>query len=397
MNELVESLASWRTAGAEIGRAVVVRTFGPAPRLEGAAMLATADGRIAGSVSGGCVESAVLEEIGHARSTGRSRVVRYGITDEQAWDVGLACGGTIDVLIEPEVGEAVEAAARGTATLGTATRGTATRVGATRGRAVITPLPVDSPGPEAGPHVPGVGEPPTTVLVAWQDGSLEGSLGDPSSDAEMVRLALESLASGTSRTVELAGRSLFIEAFPLQPRLVVFGAAQIAIPLVSIARTLGYETIVVDGRAAFATRERFPDVDRLVVGWPDEAADEINIGPADAVVVLSHDTKFDEPAIVTALSRGCRYVGAIGARKRLAARRTRLVAAGVRREDLDRLRNPIGLDLGGRGPAEIALAIMSEIVSLRFGGTGRALRDTAGAQADPEFSTVAPDSHSGDE
>lgn len=386
MKELVESLATWRTAGARIGRAVVVRTFGSAPRLEGAAMLATADGRIAGSVSGGCVEGAVFEEIGRARSTGRSRVVRYGITDEQAWDVGLACGGTIDVLIEPEVGEAVEAAARGAAV-----------VGATRGRAVITPLPIDSPGPEAGPHSPGEGGSPATALVAWQDGSLDGSLGDPSLDAELVRLAIESLASGTSRTVELAGRSLFIETFPLQPRLVVVGAAHIAIPLVSIARILGYETIVVDGRPAFATRERFPDVDRLVVGWPDAVADEINLGPTDAVVVLSHDAKFDEPAIVTALSRGCRYVGAIGARKRLAARRERLVAAGARREDLDRLRSPIGLDLGGRGPAEIALAIMSEIVSMRFGGTGRALRDKARPQADPESSTVAPDPSPGHE
>lgn len=386
MKELVESLATWRADGAEIGRAVVVRTFGPAPRLEGAAMLATADGRIAGSVSGGCVEGAVLEEIGRARSTGRSRVVRYGITDEQAWDVGLACGGTIDVLIEPEVGEAVEAAARGTTT----------RVGAARGRAVITPLPIDSPGPEAGPHLPGLGGPPATVLVTWQDGSLDGSLGDPSSDAELIRLALESLAGGTSRTVELAGRALFIEGFPLPPRLVVVGAAQIAIPLVSIARTLGYETIVVDGRPAFATRERFPEVDRLVVGWPDEVADELDLGPDDAVVVLSHDAKFDEPAIMTALARGCRYVGAIGARQRLAARRARLVAAGARPEDLDRLRSPIGLDLGGRGPAEIALAIMSEIVSMRFGGTGGALRDKVRAQADPQFSTVvAPGSQSG--
>jgi xanthine dehydrogenase accessory factor len=385
VKDLIETLAAWRAGGAEVGRAVVVRTFGSAPRPEGAVMLATADGRIAGSVSGGCVEGAVFEEIAQARATGRSRVVRYGITDEQAWDVGLACGGTIDVLIQPSVGEAVEAAARGAAT-----------AGATSGRAVVTPLPVDSPGPEAGPHPPGEGEPPAPVFVAWEDGHLDGSIGDPAADAELIRLTLESLASGTSRTVELADRSFFIEAFPTEPRLVVVGAAQIAIPLVSIARTLGYETIVIDGRPAFATRERFPDVDRLLVGWPDEVADVIGLGPSDAVVVLSHDVKFDEPAITIALARGCRYVGAIGSRKRVVSRRERLLAAGVRPEDFERLRSPVGLDLGGRAPAEIALAIMAEIVALRYSGTGSVLRDKARAAANPESSVVPPASVSGD-
>ena len=378
MKELVETLAAWRADGAEIGRAVVVRTFGSAPRPEGAVMLTTADGRIAGSVSGGCVEGAAFEEIQRARATGRSRVVRYGITDEQAWDVGLACGGTIDVLIEPVVPQAAEAAARAVAG--------ADRIG---GRAVVTPLPADSPGLKTGPHPPGDGEPPAPALVAWEDGRLDGTLGDPSLDAVLVRLTLESLASGTSRTVELAGRSLFIEAFPTRPRLIVVGAGQVAIPLVSIARTLGYETIVVDGRPAFATEERFPDVDRLVVGWLDEVADAIGLGPSDAVVVLSHDVKFDEPAIVTALARGCRYVGAIGARKRLADRRERMVAAGARREDLDRLRSPVGLDLGGRAPAEIALAIMAEIVAMRYLGTGLPLCEKARAKSGPDSSMVS--------
>ena len=127
----------------------------------------------------------------------------------------------------------------------------------------------------------------------------------------------------------LAGRSWFIEAFPRRPRLVIVGAVQVAIPLVAIAHTLGYETVVIDGRAAFATRERFPDADQLLVGWPDELADRIGLGPRDAVAVLTHDVKFDEPAIVTALARGCRYVGAVGSRKTQADRRERLLAAGV--------------------------------------------------------------------
>jgi len=135
--------------------------------------------------------------------------------------------------------------------------------------------------------------------------------------------------------------------------------------------------VVVDGRAAFATPERFPTVDRLVIGWPDEVADEIDLGPNDAVAVLSHDVKFDEPAIVEALRRGCRYVGAVGSRKTQADRRARLRAAGVSDADLDRLRGPVGLDLGGRAPAETALAILAEIVAERYGGTGTPMKERA--------------------
>jgi len=392
MKELAGTLAAWRADGVEVGRAVVIRTFGSAPRPEGAVMLAASDGRIAGSVSGGCVEGAAFEEIERARAAGRSWVVRYGISDEDAWSVGLACGGTIDVLVEPVVRPEAESAAGLAA-------GLAAEPGATepRARAVVIPLPADSPGPEFGPHATGEGEAPPEGLVAWADGRLDGTLGDPALDAELVRLAMESLARGTSRTVELGDRALFIEAYPSRPRLVVVGAVQVAIPLAAIARTMGYETIVVDGRPAFATRERFPDVDRLVVGWPDEVADEIGLGPADAVAVLSHDVKFDEPAIVTALGRGCRYVGAVGSKKTQADRRARLLAAGVTDESLARLRGPIGLDLGGRAPAETALAIMSEVVAARYGGSGRPMRDraaeaaaAAGAPATRDAGAAAP-------
>ncbi len=397
MKDLVTTLAAWRAAGVDVGRAVVVRTFGSAPRQAGAVLLAAADGRIAGSVSGGCVEGAVAEEIARARASGRSMVIRYGISDEVAWGVGLACGGTIDVLVEPLVRPEVEAAARATAgdvrapametpiIAPTEAASLARAVGpAPSGgaRAIITPLPADAPGPALGPHTGGHGDPPAPVLVAWEDGRLDGTLGDPLLDAELVREAREALARGASSTIELGGRALFIEAFPLRPRLVMVGAVQTAIPLATIARLLGYETIVVDGRPAFATRERFPDVDRLIVGWLDEVADAIELGPADAVAVLSHDVKFDDPAIVTALARGCRYVGAIGSRKSQAERRERLQAAGVGEADLARLRGPIGLDLGGHSPAETALAIMAEIVVTRYGGSGRPLRERL-AQAAP--------------
>ncbi|HYH94143.1 MAG TPA: XdhC/CoxI family protein [Candidatus Saccharimonadales bacterium] len=369
MKELLDTLASWQREGADVGRAVVVRTFGSAPRPEGAVLLYAGDGRIAGSVSGGCVEGAAAEEIERARGDGHARVIRYGISDEEAWDVGLACGGTIDVLVEPAVPTvAVEAAIAAQGAGG-------------HGAAVVTPLPGDSPPPDFGPHEPGVGAPPATELVVHDDGRLEGTLGDAGLDAELVEAAREALRRGLSRTVELGGRSLFIEAFPVRPRLVVVGAVEVARSLVRLARELGYETVVIDGRASFATPERFPDVDRLVVGWPDEVADEIGLGPNDAVAVLTHDVKFDEPAIVEALRRRCRYVGAVGSRKTQADRRARLLEAGVTEAELAGLRGPVGLDLGGRNPSETALAILAEVVAERYGGSGRPMRERALATA----------------
>ena len=188
MKELLETLSGWRGEGIDAGRAVVVRTFGSAPRPEGASLLYASDGRIAGSVSGGCVEGAAAEQIEHARATGNARVIRYGISDEQAWDVGLACGGTIDVLVQPAVpAAAVEAA---TASLGAGGHGAA----------VVTPLPADSPPAEGGPHEPGEGAAPESPLVVHEDGRLEGTLGDPALDGALVEGALEALRRGQSRT-----------------------------------------------------------------------------------------------------------------------------------------------------------------------------------------------------
>ena len=373
MRELLETLDTWRpdgpTSGPQIGRAVVVRTFGSAPRPEGAVLLYADDGRIAGSVSGGCVEGAAAEEIERARASGRERVIRYGISDEQAWDVGLACGGTIDVLVQPAVPAPVVDAAR--ASLGAGGHGAA----------VVTPLPGDSPPPGFGAHEPGEGSAPEPELLVHEDGRLDGTLGRPDLDAVLVEGALDALRRGTSRTLEIGDRSYFVEAFPVRPRLVVVGAVEVARSLVRLAAELGYETVVVDGRASFATKERFPDVDGLVVGWPDEVADEIGLGPNDAVAVLTHDVKFDEPAIVESLRRHCRYVGAVGSRKTQADRRARLREAGVTDEELAELHGPIGLDLGGRNPSETALAILAEIVAERYGGSGRPMSAIAAERA----------------
>ena len=306
MKELLDTLDAWRRDGVRVGRAVVIRTYGSAPRPEGAALLYAADGRIAGSVSGGCVEGAAAEEIARAFETGRSKVVRYGITDEQAWSVGLACGGTIDLLIEPSIAAESEAAARSAG-----------------GVAVVTDL--------ADGH---------RFTISESDG-----YGPPN----VVAAARAALLRGASRVVESDGREFFIEAYPVRPRIVIVGAVEIGRALARLARELGFATIVVDGRAAFATRERFPDADDVVVGWLDEVADRIALDANDAVAVLAHDPKLDDPALIEAFHRGCRYVGALGSRKTQGDRRERLRAAGVSDADIGRLHGPIGLDLGG-GP-----------------------------------------------
>jgi xanthine dehydrogenase accessory factor len=372
MKELLETLDGWTAEGQPAGRAVVVRAFGSAPRPEGAVLLRADDGRIAGSVSGGCVEGAAAGEIERARADGRERVIRYGISDEEAWDVGLACGGTIDVLIQPAVpAAAVDAARR-------------------RGVVVATLLPADAPTAEFGRHEPGDGESPRVSVVVAADGTLTGSLGSADADAALRAAAHDALLRGTSRTIAIGDRQVFVEAFPVRPRLVIVGAVEVARSLAVYAHELGYEVVVVDGRASFATPERFPPdrVDRLVVGWPDEIADEIGLGPDDAVAVLAHDVKFDEPAIVEALRRGCRYVGAVGSKKTQGDRRRRLLEAGLRPDELARLSGPVGLDLGGRNPAETALAIIAEVVAERYGGSGRPLVDLARERAESTEPTV---------
>jgi xanthine dehydrogenase accessory factor len=342
MRDVLDQYDAWRAEGHEVGRAVVLRTYGSAPRQEGSVLLVADDGRMVGSVSGGCVEGAAAEAVAEARRTGMAKVVRYGISDDLAWSVGLQCGGTLDVLVEPIVRDEVVAAARGAAT--------GERNGA--GTTVVTELPADTPPPAS--RRPGDA---------------------PIADAALDDVRAATLAAGRSRTAELSDRTVFIEAFPATPRLVIVGATEVARSLVSLAKALGYERIVIDARSAFATRERFPDVEQLIVDWPEEAFESIDLGPNDAVAVLSHDDKFDEPAVQDAMRRGARYVGAIGSKKTQAARRSHLLEAGMTEDQLARLHGPIGLDLGGREPAETALAILAEIVAARRGGSAAPMID----------------------
>jgi xanthine dehydrogenase accessory factor len=359
VHELLETYDAWRAEGLGVGRAVVIRTFGSAPRTEGAVLLVAEDGRMIGSVSGGCVEGAAARAVLESRETGRSRVIRYGISDEEAWDVGLACGGTIDVLVEPEVrGPVIEAARE-------------------LDRTAVTPLPSELPPAEVGAWRASGGDPPGEPVVV-ADGATDRL------PEAVVRAAHAARDTGRSGMALAAGRGWFLEAYPRRPRLVAIGATEVTRQLAGFARALDYEVVVVDARPAFATPERFPDVDSLLVLWPDEAFDQLGLGPNDAVAVLSHDPKFDEPAIVEAVRRGARYVGAVGSRKSQASRRERLLAAGLTPDELARVHGPIGLDLGGRDPAETALAIMAEIVAARRGGTGAPLRDGAGRITKPD-------------
>ena len=353
LREMLPTLRAWRSEDAGIGRATLVRAFHSSPRTPGAVLLAADDGRLDGSVSGGCVEGAAAEEVRRARRDGRARVIRYGISDEVAWDVGLACGGIIDVLVEPEVRPEAVAAAEAPAAV------------------LLTPLPADAPGDELVPATSGPGEAPGETLTV---GAAEEA---PRVLRPAVAAALDDGVSSVARDED--GRQWFVEAFAAPPRLVVVGAVHTALPLVRFARDLGFRTVVVDRRATFASEERTGDADEVHVAWPEEAFATIGLGRRDSVAILSHDAKLDEPAIVAALRAGCRYVGAIGSRRTQANRRDRLLAAGLTAEELIRLHGPIGLDLGGRAPAEVALAIMAEIVATRHGASGRpmAARDPA--------------------
>jgi len=309
-----------------VGRAVVVRVWGSAPRMAGATLIATADGRMAGSVSGGCVEVAVVGAIAEALTDRQARLVRFDVSHEQAWAIGLACGGRLEVLVEPGIRPAVLAAASGPG-----------------GAVVATVIGGTAP----------LGDPPP---------GLEGDLAGP------VATAAAQQRSGTVTVGSPAGDvEVFLEVFPRRETLLLIGAVHVAEVLARLARPLGYRVVVADARGAFLTRERFPDADLLLEAWPEQAFAAAEVDAATAVCVLTHDPKFDEPALDLALRSPARYIGAIGSRRTQAERRERLLARGFSQEDVGRIRGPIGLDLGGRQPAEIAVAILAEITAAKYG------------------------------
>lgn len=346
MRQIAAELLAWRAADPRVAIATVVGITGSAPRPLGATLLMAPSERLAGSVSNGCVEADVYEEALSVLESRRARVVRYGISDDTAFTVGLSCGGTIEVLVEP-VGAIHERAA------------SAVR----RGTGVVLARIV-SPDDRAG------------TVGLWT--------GDPGRDEwgpellPLGREALGALREGHSRVVPLRladGRdaSVFLHAVPAPATLAIVGATDIAMALVHFTRPLGYRSVVVDPRKALASRDRFPHADELVHEWPDVAFAHLAFDDSSAIVVLSHDEKFDRPALLAALRSRAGYVGAIGSSRTNEKRAAWLRAQGFSDDDLARIHAPIGLDIGARTAEETGLAIVAEMLAARRGRAGGSL------------------------
>ncbi len=315
MREVLDELNQWSREGEVVAIATVIETWGSSPRPLGSKMLVTRSGKMAGSVSNGCIEGAVFEEAQKVLKSGTPKVAAFGVSDDVAFEVGLACGGHIEVFVQP-----------------------LDRVH----RQLIAMLNRNEPATLR------------TDLVSGE----------------------AALVEGTPPGSELARRDgdVFIEPFRRPAHLVIIGAIHIAIPLHRLARLMGYRITVVDARAKFATRERFPEADELIVAWPDEAMSKIPVDNSTYVVILTHDPKFDLPALRSVLKRDAGYIGAIGSRKTNQNRFDALRKEGFTEDELAKVHGPIGLDLGSRGAEETALGILAEITAARFGGTGAAMK-----------------------
>jgi xanthine dehydrogenase accessory factor len=350
----------WLDEGRRVVAATLVETVGSAPLDPGAEMLVDDTGRIEGSVTGGCVEGALVEEAQGVLAGAPPRVATYGISDQQAADVGLMCGGTVRVFVH-ELGEPQR----------TALEATTEAVEAERPVALTTLLN----GPGAG-----------ALMVVTEDDVL-GSLGGPELlDRSVQREARGFLDEGRSairrysRRGEVMGSDLgvAIHAFALPPSMVVFGAIDFSAALAKLAGEIGYRVAIVDAREAFVESPRFSEYAEVVVDWPDRYLVGRQLGPNDAVLVFTHDPKFDEPALTAALRTDVGYVGALGSRRTTADRVERLRASGVSEDELARINSPCGLDVGARTPAETAIAVLGEILALRSGKSGGRLADASG-------------------
>ncbi len=370
-DDALASAARW-VQDSPVALATVVGTSGSAPRQAGAAMVVAADGRIAGSVSGGCVEAAVVDLADATLTSGEPTLRTFGFAADDLFDVGLTCGGRIEVLVQ-RVG------------LDDGLGDVAARVAAGDAVAVVTVL--EHPDPRR------VGE-----RLVVDGATLEAVPADAApagSGATGLRRALQDraqamLASGATGVVHCgpdgsplaSGVRAFVQTWTPPPRLVVLGAVDFARALAGAGRFLGYDVTVCDARPAFTTGDRFPDAHRVVVDWPHRYLDaEVAAGRIDArtvVCVLTHDARFDVPTLTRALRLPVAYVGAMGSRRTHLERLEQLRAAGLTGEELDRLHSPLGLDLGARTPEETAISILAEVVAVRRGGTGRGLGDTDG-------------------
>ena len=351
MTDILETLERWRRDGRAVALATVVGVEFSAPRDPGASMAVNDRGEVAGSVSGGCVEGAVYEEATDVLRTGRPRLVTYGISDADAISVGLTCGGTLHIFVA-QLDDAVLAriaeAARADAPVALATRLDGALIGAKR--------VVDGEG-------------------------AEGTLGSEGLDYAVTGEARALLAGGatTIRTFGPAGEPtgvevrVFIQSFAPKPNMYIFGAIDFTRAMVRVGQDLGYRVSVIDARPIFATRQRFPQADEVIVEWPDEFLSRAPVDERTAIIMLTHDPKFDIPLLAVALRTQAGYIGAMGSRRTHAERVAQLKEIGIRDDELARLCAPIGIDIGARTPQETAISIAAEIVALRTGRGGERL------------------------
>ena len=359
MRDELPQLLTWWQQGRPFALATVVETWRSAPRQPGASMAVSADGEAVGSVSGGCVEGAVYAVGEQVMASGVPELVRYGVSDDDAFAVGLTCGGILDVYVEPvdptrfpQLGEVAASVQAGEpVAVATVVRGA------------------------------GLGR----RLIVWPD-RVAGTFGSARLDAAVtddVRGRLELGASGTYRVGADGERraddlTVFVHTFARQPRMLVFGAIDFAAAVARVGKFLGYHVTVCDARPVFATVKRFPDADEVVVQWPHKFLEHTAVDARTVICVLTHDPKFDVPLLEAALRTDAAYIGAMGSRRTHEDRLARLREIGVGEDDLARLAAPIGLDIGARTPEETAVSIAAEIIAGRWGGSGRRLGDTTG-------------------
>jgi xanthine dehydrogenase accessory factor len=362
VRDILDPITKWWEADETFGLATVVQTFSSAPREPGAAMAVSSAGEVVGSVSGGCVEGAVYELAGEVTATGQPVLRRYGISDNDAFAVGLTCGGIIDIFVEPASRQRFSA-------LGDIAR------------AVRNDKPVAVATIIEGPGAVG------SRRIIWQDEHSDGTLGsgdrlDQAVDDDARGMLAQGLTAvrrygpdGERRRDELA---VFVQSFAPAPRMLVFGAIDFAAAVAKAGKFLGYRVTVCDARPVFATASRFPDADEVITDWPHRYLSATSTDERTVICVLTHDPKFDVPLLEVALRRPAAYIGAMGSRRTHDDRLARLREAGMTEAEISRLRSPIGLDLGARTPEETAVAIAAELIQLRWGGSGRPLTATTG-------------------
>lgn len=365
MRDILDPLTKWWDTGDAFGLATVVRTFRSAPREPGAAMAVGSGGEVIGSVSGGCVEGAVYEVAQEVIGTGQPRLETYGVSDDDAFSVGLTCGGILHVFVEPVSPQGFPEFAEVAAAI-------------RDGVPVAVATVIEGPGQVGARRViwgEETGRPASGTLGAGE--RLDAAVDDDTRG--MLAQGLTGVRHygqhGERRLDDLA---VFVHSFAPPPRMLVFGAIDFAAAVARAGKFLGYHVTVCDARPIFATKSRFPDADEVVVEWPHRYLAGVTLDERAVICVLTHDPKFDVPLLEVALRTPAGYIGAMGSRRTHSDRLERLRNAGLTDAELARLRSPIGLDLGARTPEETAVSVAAELIQLRWGGSGKPLTDTSG-------------------